>query len=60
MGGLIVCSFAEAQQPPLKDTPMILDRLRRENPSLVEAFNQGSERLKAGDYKAAAAQFQRL
>jgi len=60
MGGLIVCSFAEAQQPPLKDTPMILDRLRRENPSLVEAFNQGSERLKAGDYKAAAAQFQKV
>lgn len=58
--GLIVCGSAAAQQVVLKDTSAILDQLRRENPALADAFKQGSEQLKAGDYKAAAAQFQKV
>ena len=58
--GLLICSSAAAQQVVLKDTPAILDQIRRENPALAEAFKQGSDRLKAGDYKGAAVQFQKV
>lgn len=57
---LIICSSAAAQQVALQDNPAILDVLAREKPALAEAFKQGSEQLKAGDYKAAAVQFQKV
>jgi tetratricopeptide (TPR) repeat protein len=58
--GFALNSYAAVQQYNAKDEAVIQDLLRRTNPNVVEAFRQGTERMKAKDYSAAVAQFQKV
>ena len=53
-------SYAATQQSVTKDDAVLVDQLRRINPNVVGAFKDGLERMRAKDYRAAAAQFQKV